>query len=333
MLVLDAAAVETLLPMRACIDVMEQALVALAQQASVSPLRTVIRMPKGAIAAMPAYDGASGTAGAKIVTAFPDNPMHGLPSHLGVVLLFDGTSGVPMAMLDASAITAIRTAAVSAVATKALSRDDAEVLAVIGTGVQAKAHVESIFAVRRITQTRISSRDARRGEALVADLSGRYDCEFVVAASVCDAVNEADIVCTVSNSRTPIVMGEWLAPGTHVNAVGSSLKDTRELDASAVARSRLYCDARQSMLAESGDFLMAMAEGAVDEAHIVGELGEVLIGAAPGRTSRDEITLFKSLGLGIEDLAAANYAYSRAMELGTGIRVQFGERVYLETPH
>lgn len=323
MLVLDAAAVETLLPMRACIDVMERALVALARKESASPLRTVIRMPKGAIAAMPAYDGASATAGAKIVTVFPGNAAIGLASHLGVVLLFDAADGVLQAMLDASAITAIRTAAVSALATRVLSREDAKILAIIGTGVQARAHVESILAVRSITEVRVSSRNRNRGEVFVADLSDRYDCRFSASASVEEAVRGADIVCTVSNSSTPILMGAWLAPGMHVNAVGASLKEARELDASAVAMSRLYCDARQSILAESGDLLMAIAEGAVDESHVVGELGEVLTGTVPGRTSPQQLTLFKSLGLGIEDVAAASYVHSQALQLGAGTRVPF----------
>ena len=323
MLVLDAVTVEKLLPMDACIDAMEHALVALAQKASISPLRTVIRLPKGAIAAMPAYDDASATAGAKVVTAFPGNPALGLASHLGVVLLFDATDGVLRAVLDASAITAIRTAAVSGLATRVLAREDATVLAIIGTGVQARAHVESILAVRPIATIRVASRDTGRATAFVADLTDRYDCEFVVSASVQAAVRHADVVCTVSNSRTPILMGAWLAPGTHVNAVGSSVKDARELDASAVAMSRLYCDARQSILAESGDFLIAKAEGAVDDSHVIGELGEVLTGAVGGRTSAEQVTLFKSLGLGIEDLSAANYVYARAVDQGVGIQVPF----------
>jgi len=322
-LVLDADAVETVLPMRDCIEVMESALVALANKESVSPLRTVIRMPKGAIAAMPAYDGASATAGAKIVTVFPGNAAIGLASHLGVVLLFDAAHGVLRAVLDASAITAIRTAAVSALATRVLAREDAQVLAIIGTGVQARAHVESILAVSAITEIRVSSRDSDRAQAFVADLSGRYDCAFSVSESVERAVVGADVVCTVSNSATPIVLGAWIQPGTHVNAVGSSMKHARELDASAVAMSRLYCDARESILTESGDFLMAVAEGTVDQSHVIGELGEVLTGAVPGRTSPEQITLFKSLGLGIEDIAAASYAYSRAVQLGVGVEVPF----------
>ena len=322
-LVLNAAAVETLLPMDACIDVMSAALMALSRNEAASPLRTVIRMPAGAIAAMPAYYGATSTAGAKVVTAFPANPASGLASHLGVVLLFDAMNGVLSAIVDATAITAIRTAAVSAVATRALAREDANVLAIVGTGAQAAAHVDAILAVRPIRSVRVVGRDAARAATFIAHMEGRYSSEFIASESVKHAVRDAHVICTVTSSRTPVVQGEWISPGTHVNAVGASVRDVRELDASAVAMSRLYCDSRQSMLAESGDFLFAKAEGAVDDSHIIGELGDVLLGSVPGRTTRDEITLFKSLGLGIEDVAAAHYVHQRAVERGMGVQVPF----------
>jgi len=324
MLVLDAAAVEALLPMNACIDVMRDALMALARNEAVTPLRTVIRMPNGALAAMPAYDGTTETVGLKIVTVFPNNPAAGLPSHLGVVLVFRAVDGVVSAMVDAAAITAIRTAAVSALATRVLAREDADVLAIVGTGVQAETHIAAMLAVRPLRLIRVFGRDPGRSSALISRLAGRYECEIIAAESVEQAVRGAQIVCTVTGSRTPVLSGAWLAPGMHINAVGASLKDARELDTPAVAMSRFYCDARQSVLAESGDFLLARAEGAVDESHIAGELGEVLLGRVSGRTSANEITLFKSLGLGIEDIAAAEYVYQRAVAHGIGIDVPVG---------
>lgn len=323
LLALDASAVEALLPVSACIGVMRAALTALARKEAASPLRTVMRMADGAIAAMPAYDGVSAV-GAKIVTVFPRNASTGLPTHLGLVLLLDATNGVPLAIIDATSITAIRTAAVSAVATDALAREDAQVCAIIGTGVQATVHVAAMLAVRPIRSIRIVSRDLARAERLSVDLAARFTCEFESAETVERAVRGADIACTVTNSATPVLRGEWLSAGTHINAVGASLSDARELDAAAVAKSRLYCDSRVSMLAESGDFLLARAEGAIDDSHIVGELGDVLLGIAPARRNADEITLFKSLGLGIEDIAAARYVYDRAVEQGMGTRVLMG---------
>lgn len=323
LLVLGAPAVEALLPVSACIGVMREALTALARKEAASPLRTVIRMADGAIAAMPAYDGAS-TAGAKIVTVFPKNASSGLPTHLGLVLLLDANDGVPLAVVDATLITAIRTAAVSGVATDALARGDAQVCAIIGTGVQAVVHVAAMLAVRPIRLMRIVSRDLARAKRLSVDLATMFASEFEAVETVERAVSGADVVCTVTNSATPVLRGDWLSAGMHINAVGASLQHARELDAAAVAKSRLYCDSRVSMLAESGDFLLARAEGAIDESHIVGELGDVLLGIAPARRNADEITLFKSLGLGIEDVAAARYVYDRAVEQGMGTRVLMG---------
>jgi ornithine cyclodeaminase len=319
-LLLDAEAVQELLPVSACIGVMKQALTALARKEAANPLRTVIRTAEGAVAAMPAYDGDSAV-GAKIVAVVPGNVSTGLPTHLGLVLLLDAHNGVPLAIVDATSITAIRTAAVSGVATDALAREDASICAIIGTGVQAAAHVAAMTAVRPIRSVRIVSRDFARAGRVCAELAAEFACAFEPVESVERAVSGADVVCTITNSATPVLHGEWLAAGVHINAVGASLSHARELDAAAVARSRLYCDSRVSMLSESGDFLFARAEGWIDESHIVGELGDVLLGTAPGRRSPDDITLFKSLGLGIEDIAAARYVHDRAVEQGRGVRV------------
>ncbi|MGH7634899.1 MAG: ornithine cyclodeaminase family protein, partial [Gemmatimonadaceae bacterium] len=204
MLILDAAAVGALLPMDECIDIMRNALVALARNDAVTPLRTVIRMSNGALAAMPAYDGTTETVGLKIVTVFPNNPAVGLPSHLGVVLLFRATDGVVSAILDAAAITAIRTAAVSALATRVLATEGADVLAIIGTGVQAETHIAAMLAVRPLRLIRVFGRDPGRTSAFISRLSRRHDCELVAAESAEHAVRGAHIVCTVTGSRTPV---------------------------------------------------------------------------------------------------------------------------------
>lgn len=303
-LVLSEHEVEELLTMEECIGVMEDALAALARGEVHNPLRQAIRAPgaPGLLGLMPAWRG-GGTPyyGLKEVCVFPENPKRGLDTHLGAVILHSGETGEPLAFMNASAITAIRTAAVSAVATKLLARDDASVLAILGTGVQAQAHRRAIPLVRSIREIRMAGRgdDAR------------------------EAVRGADIIVTATSSREPVLQREWIAPGTHINAVGSSIAAARELDTATVAAASLFVDRRESTLHESGDFLFAKRDGAVDDTHIRAELGELLTGAAPGRTSRDEITLFKSLGLAVEDLASAAFLYDKARSLGRGTWIEF----------
>lgn len=307
-LVLSESEVESLLTMEECIGVMEDALIALARGEVHQPLRNVIRAPdaSGFLGLMPAYrGGAKPVYGLKEVCVFPGNPSRGLDTHLGSVLLHDGETGELLAVMNASAITAIRTAAVSAVATRLLARSDASVLAILGTGVQGKSHLRAIPLVRPITVVRMYSR--RRQENCV---------------SAEEAVRGADIVVTATSSKEPIVRREWLKPGVHINAVGSSIAAARELDSSTVADAALFVDRRESTINESGDYLSALREGAIaGPEHIRGEIGELLIGKTPGRRSADEITLFKSLGLAVEDLAAAAFLYRKASqgELGTWV--------------
>jgi ornithine cyclodeaminase len=233
----------------------------------------------------------------KEVCVFPDNPKRGLDTHLGAVILHSGDTGEPLAFMNASAITAIRTAAVSAVATRLLAREDAGVLAIIGTGVQGRSHRRAIPLVREIREIRMCG----RGE------------------SVEEAVRGADIIVTATSSREPILRREWLSPGVHINAVGSSIAAARELEADLVAAASLFVDRRESTVSESGDYLAAVEQGAVIRA----ELGELLTGAAEGRKSEEEITLFKSLGLAVEDLAAAAFLYESARREGAGTWVEF----------
>lgn len=311
--------VAALLSMEECIPRMERALRALSSGAAVQPLRQVLRPTgsAGALASMPAALPDAGPLAVKALTLFPGNHAMGLDSHQGAVLLFDGGDGRLLCILDAARVTAVRTAAVSAVATRLLAREDAGDLSILGTGVQAEAHLAALRLVRDVRRVRVWGRDPGRAAEFAARMREAHGGGVEAVASAREAVASADLVCTATAAREPILEGAWLSPGAHVNAVGSSTPQARELDAAAVARARLFVDRRESALAEAGDFLRARDEGAVDDSAIQAELGEVLAGA-PGRRSEAEITLFKSVGLGLFDLFAAQLAYERAVRLGVG---------------
>jgi ornithine cyclodeaminase len=267
---------------------------------------------------MPAYrSGGSAAYSLKTVCVFPDNPTRGLDAHQGTVTLFSGETGQVRALMNASAITAIRTAAVSAVATRLLARDDASELAIVGSGVQGRSHIEAMRAVRPWARIRVASRTNENAQALAEETGTE------AAESVEEAVRGADVVVTATNSSEPVLRHEWLKPGAHVNAVGSSVKTARELDTATMAAGSLFVDRRESTLNEAGDYLFAAEEGAIGPDHIKAEIGEILIGKHPGRTSPDELTVFKSLGLAVEDLAAAEYVVRRARERGVGTSVEF----------
>lgn len=330
-LIINQEEVRRLLKMGECIDLMEQTLATLARGDAVQPLRTATWMPdrKGLLGTMPGFLGRPRTLGIKVVTVFPGNHGTELDAHQGAVLLFDVSNGCLLAIVDASEITSIRTAAVSAAATRCLAREDASTLAILGSGTQARTHLEAIRLVRDLRQARVWSRSHQHARRFAARESAGLHVQAVPTAR--EAVEGADIICTVTASREPILCGEWISPGAHINAVGACLASMRELDGQAVARSRLFVDRRESALNEAGDFLLARAEGAVNDDHILGEIGEVLIERVPGRTDDDEITLFKSVGLAIEDLAAALHVYETAVEKNVGTSVDFGGR-RLETP-
>jgi ornithine cyclodeaminase len=325
-LILNQTEVGALLPMADCMEVMATALRGLAAGDAILPLRTVLRLPDGrsAFGAMPAYLGSPAAVGIKVVSVFPGNDGTRFDSHQGAVLLFEVEHGRLLAVMDASAITAIRTAAVSGVATRALARADAAELAILGAGVQAMTHLEAMRLARPIERVRVWSRSGERARRFAWRAGERFGVRVEPVDSVEAAVAGAAVVCTTTASREPVLRGEWLAPGTHVNAVGASLPSARELDSEAVRRARLYVDRRESALAESGDVLVPLRAGAITEAHIVGELGDLLLGRIEGRRSPDEITLFKSLGLAIEDLAAAFHVHAKAAATGAGTRVEFG---------
>jgi ornithine cyclodeaminase/alanine dehydrogenase-like protein (mu-crystallin family) len=306
--------------MEACIDAVAGALASLARGELAQPLRSVIRAADGSgfFGLMPAHRGGGEPVYVlKEIVVLPGNSARGLDPHQGGVLLHDGETGFLTAVLNASPITEIRTAAVSAVATRLLARPDTRRVAVLGSGVQGRSHVEAMRVAVSDPEIVVWSRTREHAEALAAEAGAE------VAASAEEAVAGADVVCTATSSPEPIVRREWLAPGTHVNAVGSSIPTTRELDTPTIAAASLFVDRRESTVNESGDYLIPLAAGAIGPEHIEAEIGEVLVGAHPGRTSSDELTVFKSLGLAVEDLAAAELVVRRARETGAGIEVDF----------
>ncbi len=318
-LVLSDADVRAVLDMPSCIEAMEHALAALERGEAEMPLRFIMRPPaRQVLGLMPAYRGGDDAVfSLKEIVVSPANAARGLDPHQGAVLLHEAETGRLRAMLNASAVTEIRTAAVSAVATKLLARDDARVVAILGSGVQGRSHVEAMRTVLPECELRIWSRTPEHAVGLALQAHAN------AAATAAEALDGADVVCTCTSAREPIVRREWLAPGAHVNAVGSSIPSTRELDTRTVADASLFVDRRESTLAESGDFRIAAEETGLDEAHILAELGELLVGAHPGRPRPDELTVFKSLGVAVEDLYAAELAVARARERGIGTEVAF----------
>jgi ornithine cyclodeaminase len=326
--VISAEQVLKMLPMGECIEAVAEALQSLASGKAAMPLRMGFRMPLqeegkvGILASMPSYasyeDGKEYCAN-KVITVFPGNVSQGIHSHQGSILLFEANNGKLLAVVDASEVTAIRTAAASAVATRALANTACETLAIIGSGTQAEWHLEAMLAVRpSIKRLKCWSRTADRLANFVRKAEARHGGCIAVetCASVEVAVADADIICTVTAATAPILCGKWIKQGAHINAVGACQPPWRELDTDAVLMSRLYTDSRTSCMNEPGDFVTPLKEGSVTEAHIVGEIGELLLGKCPGRGSATEVTLFESLGLAVEDLAAALHVYKKHQQGG-----------------
>ena len=327
-LVLSHDDVLAALPPAECAAAMAEVLAAHARDEAFMPLRSVMMPPgaQGFMGLMPGWrqasEGGKASFGLKAICLMPGNPARGLDAHQGIVTLFDGEIGVPTAILDASAITEVRTAAVTAVATRLLARDDARVLAILGAGVQAKAHLDSLLGVREFDRIRVYAPTEAHARRLVARAPAGGPT-VIVSASAQDAVRGADVVVTSTSSREPVLSREWLAPGAHVNAVGASTPAAREIDVETVAASALFCDSRESLRNEAGEYLLALEQGLISgEDHVRAELGEVLAGTRPGRRDATELTLFRSLGLAVEDLAAAAHAVVGARRLGLGTEVE-----------
>jgi ornithine cyclodeaminase len=323
-LILDSRQIRELLPMRDCIELMADALSGLARGEVFQPLRTIIRPTeaRGLLGLMPAYrTGEHGAFGMKAICVFPGNPAIGKDAHQGAVMLFSRETGEFMALMNASEITAIRTAAVSAVATRLLAREDAHQLAIIGAGVQARTHLVALDVVRSIKQARIACRNIEHAHELVREMQPRFSFPIEAVKSNEEAVRGADLIVTATSSQEPVINKDWISPGAHVNAIGTHSPNSREIDSATMAAARIFVDRRESALNESGDYLLAAKEGLVDADSIIAEIGELLIGTKPGRASADEITLFKSLGLAIEDVACAEYHYKKALSENRGTSV------------
>lgn len=304
------------LSMEACIPIMENMFRSLANGDCLQPLRSLMWLPDktGLLGMMPGYAAPLGVMGIKVISVFLDNQAAGYPSHQGIVILLDAQHGQPLMMFDAEEITAIRTAAVSALATRMLSREDSEVLAILGAGEQAERHIEAILLVRKIKQVNLWGRNEKKAAGLINKMRGKYNIDIRQKKSVKEAIANADIICTVTSSREPVVEGAWIVKGTHINAVGASTASARELDSEAVVRSKLYTDNYDSIFNEAGDFLIPKKEGVITDSHVRGTLGEILLGSKKGREQEDDITLFKSLGIAMEDIFAAWHIYQQIIK-------------------
>ena len=305
---IDAAEVRERLDHATCVGLMREAMIALAEGRSQQLLRGIIDLGEGDLfGVMPgALDGAG--FGAKIISVFPAAAAHG-SSHQGVIILFDRASGAPVCVIDASEITAIRTAAASAAATDALARAEASSLAIMGTGEQAWHHVAAIRHVRPLAEVRIWGRASEKAKELADRITGDFGLASQVAASAAEAAAGADIICTLTAAAEPILRDTYVADGTHINAVGSSRAGPSEIDEALVARARFVPDHREGVLAQGAEYLRARDAGLATEAHVLPEIGHVFSGSAPGRLAASDVTIYKSLGSIVQDLACAAWLW------------------------
>lgn len=322
-LVLNGAEVRAALPVDACIDAMDRALREFSARRVTMPNRLTLEVgDAGYVQAMPAHVREEGLLGAKLVSNFPGNKTSGVPVILGAVLLHDAETGEIRAIMDAATITGIRTAAVTALATRTLAREDARELALIGAGAQAAEHLRAVTTVRPIERVRVASRTSESARAFVERFRQSFPRLDIVAEETARAaVDGADVVCAVSSATRPVTSLAWLKPGCHVNGVGAHAPDIREIDGETMQRGRVVVDSREAILRECGDCIIPLAEGLFEEGHVSDELGEVLAGTKPGRASDDELTVFQSCGLAVEDVAAAHVAYANAKDQGVGTEV------------
>lgn len=308
---IDREEVAERLTYEVCIPAMRTAMTAFSSGETRQLLRSIIPMAEGRMfGVMPGALGERAAFGAKLISVFPDNFAKGVQSHQGVIVLFDAETGAPVCIVHAGEVTAIRTAAASAAATDALARPDARRLAILGYGEQGRTHLRAISRVRDLAAVTVWGRDPARAEAFAREMSAETGLPVAAASDAPAAVAEADIICTVTAARAPILKGAWVRPGAHVNVVGSSYAGPVEVDHDLVVRSRFIADSREGVLAQGAEFLAAKAAGLIDDSHLVGEIGEVFAGRLPGRQRPDEITVYKSLGHVAQDLAAAQLLYA-----------------------
>ena len=311
--------------MEECITVMENIIIQLEENQAFNPLRSSMLIPgeNGLLSMMPGYLNKQDIMGIKSVSVYPENANIGLESHQGSVTLFNALNGTPLAIMDAGQITAIRTAAVSGLATRILAKKNSKILAILGSGIQAKTHIEAMTTILNLEEIRVWSKNKKNAKKLVEEQRKKYAIPFRPFDTVNEAIYNADIICTTTAAVEPILQGKYLMQGVHINAVGSSVRNTRELDGFAIKLSKLYVDKIESTINESGDFLMAKQEGTIDDNHIIGTLGEILTKQKKGRNNVNDITLFKSLGLAVEDIATAFFIYDKYVKSNKGNWVEF----------
>ncbi len=326
---MNKAAVAASLTHAECVGVLSDTMQSVSQRDVIMPLRQFIQIPDtpGKFTMMPGYLGKPKCFGVKLVSKYPpdDSSPHG--SHIGAVMIFDADSGVPHAMLDGGELTAIRTSSASALATRELSRADSKVLTVMGCGDEARHHIQAILSVRPLEKILVWGRDPNRAQAFINECCDRElipeHVSIAVQVDAQTAVRQADIVCTVTASTQPILKGDWLRRGTHVNLVGAAIRSSSEADTDVVRRAKFYIDYRESAMAQAGELLNALESGVVDESHIVGEIGEVVSEVCEGRANEKEITVYKSLGVSAQDLAAGKRAFENAQRDQHGVEVEW----------
>ncbi|MDP6558765.1 MAG: ornithine cyclodeaminase family protein, partial [Candidatus Binatia bacterium] len=291
---------------------------------TVMPVRLVVPLPqiKGRLTSMPAYLSEGHALGMKVVTYFENNPKQGLPAILATMALYSPETGKLVCLMDGSTITGVRTACASAVATKALAKTDTPTLGILGAGVQARTHIRALRQVRSITRVKIFSPSGESAQRLIEELAGETDLHLAAVRTAREAVQDVDLLVTASTAKEPILDAAWLKPGVHINAVGSHRPDIREIDAATIMGSKVVVDSREATKNECGDILLAIKEGTIIEDPIHAEIGEVLAGTRPGRESPSEITLYKSVGIAIQDVATARLVYERAIEKKVGTQVE-----------
>ena len=324
MLVLSEKQVQGLIDLDELIAALEQAHIQYSTGKAVMPVRLVVPLPqiRGRITSMPGYLNEDKALGMKVVTYFQNNPQQNLPAILATIMLFSAETGKMIAAMDGGHITAIRTACASALATQALANPGKAKLGILGAGVQARAHIQALARVRELKQIKIFSPSGASAAGIKRDMEKSLAVTTEVAESAEAVVCNSDLLVTVTTAKEPIVKLEWLKPGVHINAVGSHRPDLREIDGRTLARAKVVVDSREAIMAECGDILLALKEKSVGDNVIHGEIGEVLAGAKAGRSSADEITLYKSVGIAIQDVATAQLVYRKALERNVGTNVE-----------
>ena len=310
--IINAAGVRRLLPMNECIDVMEPAMIAASTGAISMPPRLVAKLidESGLLVLMPGSSTELAAFGAKVISLIPGNPAKGLPAIQGFIALFDHATGTPVALIDGAEVTAIRTAAASGLATRLLARPDAHSCGIFGNGVQAVAHIDAMRAVRTVDEIVVGGRNPDNTQALAREQAERTGIKVRATADPAEA-GACNLVCTVTTSPEPVLAGEWVQPGAHVNLVGAHSLNAREADTALIVKSSVYVDLMQSARNEGGDIMIPVNEGAIDETHIIGELGELLEGKIPGRQDDRQVTLYQSHGINAQDLFAAKDIYGK----------------------